>query len=180
MNKLLKGSIAGAAGIALLLGGAGTLAYWNDSATLTNAGTITAGKLVITDAGTGVWTDQDADIVDLASYVIVPGDVLTFKQTLEIEATGDNLVATVGLTDGAITAASAAAADVALAAALQDSSSFTVDTASTTVVTANAGAQDVEVSVTITFPAGIAGEFNSAQLGAVDLTAFALNLTQTV
>ena len=33
MNKLVKGSIAGAAGIALLLGGAGTFALWNADAT---------------------------------------------------------------------------------------------------------------------------------------------------
>ena len=31
MNKLTKGAIATAAGVILLMGGAGTLAYWNDS-----------------------------------------------------------------------------------------------------------------------------------------------------
>ena len=36
MNKLVKGSIAGAAGIALLLGGAGTLALWNADAYIAN------------------------------------------------------------------------------------------------------------------------------------------------
>src|SRR5699024_1312147 len=36
MNKFAKGSVAAGAGLVLLLGGAGTLAYWNDSAELAN------------------------------------------------------------------------------------------------------------------------------------------------
>ena len=45
MNKLVKGSIAGAAGIILLMGGAGSLAYWNDSATAGPAPAATASPL---------------------------------------------------------------------------------------------------------------------------------------
>src|SRR5690606_34468068 len=85
MNKLLKGSIAGAAGIVLLLGGAGTLAYWNDSANLTNAGSISSGVLnVEADAAApGSWNNSIS--------LIVPGDTRTFTQSLDLAATGDNL-----------------------------------------------------------------------------------------
>ena len=44
MNKFAKGSLAAGAGLVLLLGGAGTLAYWNDSAEL-EGGTIEAGSM---------------------------------------------------------------------------------------------------------------------------------------
>ena len=44
MNKLVKGAVAGAAGIALLLGGAGTFALWNAS-TNVSTGSISTGTL---------------------------------------------------------------------------------------------------------------------------------------
>src|SRR5690554_2199545 len=107
MNKLLKGSIAGAAGIALLLGGAGTLALWNDTETIAG-GAITAGELDI-DAGTsaGVWAVNDIDIVSPATiddYRVVPGDIVTFTKVFDVTAVGDNLEATVALSNNAITA----------------------------------------------------------------------------
>ena len=55
MNKIIKGSIAGAAGIALLLGGAGTFALWNDS-TSVQGGKIKAGNLALVNQ-TGAWTE---------------------------------------------------------------------------------------------------------------------------
>ncbi|MHA6667618.1 alternate-type signal peptide domain-containing protein [Homoserinimonas sp. A447] len=98
MNKLVKGSIAGAAGIALLLGGAGTLAYWNDSATLASAGTVTAGQLDISVEEAGEWTaayaggaETTLNAAALAAYRIVPGDKLVYTETLTITAVGDNL-----------------------------------------------------------------------------------------
>ena len=52
---MLKGSIAGAAGVALLLGGAGTFALWNGDAAIAGA-TITAGTLTV-EASEGTWSD---------------------------------------------------------------------------------------------------------------------------
>lgn len=82
MNKLTKAGIATAAGIALLMGGAGTLAFWNDGAGL-GGGTVTAGHLNLTSAGDGAW-DEDLDF-------IVPGDTVTYTETLTLSAVGDNL-----------------------------------------------------------------------------------------
>ena len=104
MNKLVKGSIAGAAGIALLLGGAGTFALWNDSVT-TPAGTVTTGELRIASATTpaGVWTEQSTTgtrnggvgtvIVPSTSLQMVPGDTWRFTKTVTLTTTGKNLLA---------------------------------------------------------------------------------------
>lgn len=101
MNKLTKGAIAAAAGVALLLGGGGTLAYWNAS-TSVGAGTIQSGNLAVATSGTGAWKDADGAI-DLDTFRAVPGDKLTFTQDLTITASGDNLLFTVGIARGAFT-----------------------------------------------------------------------------
>lgn len=47
MKKLTKGTIAAGVGVALLLGGGTTLAYWNDSVNMAGS-TIQAGNLQLT------------------------------------------------------------------------------------------------------------------------------------
>jgi alternate signal-mediated exported protein len=184
MNKLIKGSIAGAAGIALLLGGAGTLAFWNDDAIITGA-TITAGNLDVAPAkvagATDGWKSSKGAITNIASYKIVPGDVLTYTQSFDVTAVGDNLKAVASLTPTAITPATTAnTADVALAKQLQNSAVFTVNGATTTAVAPTGGAQTIVVTTTITFPNGTAVVDNAAKLGAVNLANFTVMLTQTV
>jgi alternate signal-mediated exported protein len=98
MNKLVKGSIAGAAGIALLLGGAGTFALWNDSATVA-AAPITTGQLRLVDeapTAAGVWTDTSTAgrIGTITSTSkMVPGDTWTYTKALKVTAVGKNLLA---------------------------------------------------------------------------------------
>jgi alternate signal-mediated exported protein len=97
MNKLTKGAIAGGAGIVLLLGGAGTFALWNDSASV-DGGTISTGTLTISGVGTAQWRDVSSDVTPSDvddSFVMVPGDTLTLSQDFTIEADGDNLFAEV-------------------------------------------------------------------------------------
>ena len=89
MNKFAKGSLAAGAGVVLLLGGAGTLAYWNDSAELTG-GTVNAGELTLTPVeGSGKWAPE------ITTWV--PGDESTYSQTLQLVATGDNIQGTIAL-----------------------------------------------------------------------------------
>lgn len=197
MNKLVKGSIAGAAGIALLLGGAGTLATWNSSAAVTSAATgITAGTLELTPTS-GVSTDgwkavnpnapgTPSTSINISTFKIVPGDVLTFTKTFDVAAVGNNLTATAALGTGAITAASAAATggplaqDTALATTLTNNASFafTVDGSTSPTVTANSNTKKIVVTVTLTYPKGAATVGNDSKLGAVNLGAFAITLTQ--
>lgn len=192
MNKLAKGAIAGAAGIALLLGGAGTFAFWNSTAPVAG-GTITAGDLLVEqDGATGTWSNQTGPIANIAAYRIVPGDVLTFTDTVDVTAVGDTLVATLGLAGGSVVAASAAAADVALAGQLEAGAVVTaagpgiVDNGDGTYTVTAAGgtggaitAQPVTLEVEIEFPFdGLPAADNPAKLGVVTLEDMAIELTQ--
>jgi alternate signal-mediated exported protein len=93
MNKLSKGLIAGGIGLLLLGGGAGTLALWNDSATV-DAGPVGSGVMRIT-ASDGVWSD------DISLWV--PGDSSTYGTELTINLAGDNLSSELALDAGSIT-----------------------------------------------------------------------------
>ncbi|MDP3208688.1 MAG: alternate-type signal peptide domain-containing protein [Rhodoglobus sp.] len=181
MNKLVKGAIAAAVGIALLMGGASTLAFWNDSASIPG-GSISAGTLSITATtpapGTDGWKSGATAIPTIANFRIIPGDTITYTKTFTVTATGNNLTATAALTGGAITAASAAAADTKLAQYLTKTAVFTVGGVSTSTVNASAGTQTVVVTVSITFPNGTAANDNLAKSGSVNLDAFAITLTQ--
>lgn len=91
MNKATKGAIAaGAAGI-LLLGGAGTLAVWSDTANV-DAGTVSTGQMTLA-LGSGTWaeTATPGTPITIGTFEIVPGDSLTYTTTVTATATGDNL-----------------------------------------------------------------------------------------
>lgn len=102
MNKKTTGLVAGAAGAALLLGGA-TFALWSDSDPVAG-GTITAGNLDV-KATQPTWRDVSQDrtdaghVIDLERFRIIPGDTIRgtfgFKAALE----GDNMVAELSLAD---------------------------------------------------------------------------------
>jgi alternate signal-mediated exported protein len=96
MNKLVKGAVAGAAGIALLLGGAGTFALWNASTNI-STGSVSTGTLAFGTNGTPTWADLSAGAANTswnpATQSMVPGDVVTLTQTVTINATGKNLAA---------------------------------------------------------------------------------------
>jgi alternate signal-mediated exported protein len=190
MNKLIKGSIASAAGIALLLGGGATLASWNSSVTAAETGsaaTITAGTLdVAAHADQGVWTLKRATtasptVVNIATVRIVPGDTLTYTKKFNITATGDNLKATLAVAPGSIAPVTPApSADSNLAALLGNSATFTVNGAVIAPVglLLPSGASTLTVATSITFPSTGAGAENGAKNGAVNLAGFAVTVSQ--
>jgi len=206
MNKLVKGSIAGAAGIILLMGGAGSLAYWNDSATAGPAlgsNSITAGTLSVTAVNAGAWTKgfynasnvlvgSVGAVANLSTVRIVPGNRLVYTQQFNIVGTGDDLYFTIGSTAGAVNPASVnpaptAAADAALAAQVTNTFSVSSVTGGTVIpatsantfrVSSNNGtASTVTVTWTINFPFG-ATAVNTAKTGAISLSQGAITLTQ--
>lgn len=95
MNKMTKGAIATGIGVALLLGGGGTLAVWNVSKE-GKPGTVVAGNLNLA-AGKGVWESNLSSeaIDDISSYRVIPGEKLTFRQVLTVTLNGDEMRATV-------------------------------------------------------------------------------------
>jgi alternate signal-mediated exported protein len=184
MNKLLVGAIAGAAGVALLLGGAGTFALWNDSAAVTG-GTIVAGSLDVTPTVTaGSWTvNGGTPRASLTGFKAVPGDVLAYTKTMDVTASGDNLLATLTLDPASISPTVALdAEDLALTSYLTSTATIAATatgagiSGTSPTYSVNAGTSVVTVTVTLTFPSG-AG--NDAQLGSVKLNDLNVTLNQT-
>lgn len=148
MKKSTKGAIAAAAAAVLLLGGAGTLAFWSDSETIPG-GTVSSGELSLSEP------ECDADWVYAAGNanpggtvgLIVPGDAISKECTFDIAAKGDNLNAELTTVDTVdITAAPAAPTFNATVAA-------TYSGAGTAVTEARDG-ETVTATITVTFPYG--------------------------
>jgi alternate signal-mediated exported protein len=101
-SRRLKGLVAGAAGIALLLGGS-TFAMWSDSDTdtagtikhgtldVTGNGTVTAYDLRVAGAAKAVTKENVTKIADLGKYLAVPGDQIEVGMPVTVTATGDNM-----------------------------------------------------------------------------------------
>lgn len=97
MNKMIKGSVAGATGVALLMGGFGTYALWSDSEQLAQNG-VQSGDLTIDTVG-GHYDDANSDAVNdwSASDKMVPGDKITYTQTFTVTGNGKNLKGAIDL-----------------------------------------------------------------------------------
>ena len=205
MNKLTKATIAGAAGVALLLGGAGTFATWNATGPSVGTQSIVSGSLVAGTPATGSWSVAHLNTgstsvywtsaaTTLAAYKASPGDQLTYTTTVPITVSGTNLVATLGLASGSIVATAPATGPVPAAntALAKDLALSTVVAMSGTGITGTApnylingglagtnnATVTATVTATITFSSGVASTENTAMLGSVDLSGMALSLVQ--
>lgn len=191
MNKFTKASIATGAGIVLLLGGAGTLAYWNDSAT-TSAGSITAGTLGITSTAAGTWYDvssvatlTDPEVqgtaINPATFHVVPGDTLVYVESFTVAATGDNLEATIAADPASIVKGT-------WAGDLTASTALTIGGSTVSTITQANNNATVKVFVTLAFNFDSVVENpattetipvnNDSQSTVVDLSALAIVVTQ--
>ena len=106
MKKTTKGTIAIAAAITLLLGGAGSLAYWQESATI-GASQVTTGQLKVTVGSTATWQvtkygSTTPTTID-SSYKMVPGDTVTYSVGFTTVAEGTTLKANALVSGGAVT-----------------------------------------------------------------------------
>jgi alternate signal-mediated exported protein len=104
MNKMIKGSMVGATGVALLMGGFGTYALWSDSSTLPSS-SVSSGELDIA-SGDVHWNDLAVagnDDWNAGSDKMVPGDTVTRTQTFAIKGTGKHLAGVVDFTQGGVT-----------------------------------------------------------------------------
>lgn len=159
MNKMIKASVAGAAGVSLLMGGFGTYALWHDSATADNS-SVTSGELNIT-AGTATW--QDISTAGPNSWTvgsaIVPGDKLKMTQTFDVKATGANMKGKLTFDPGAVNA-------TAFGTNLTITPTATVDGAFTPVSgTPNAWTFSAPLSGTKTVTATVVYDFASSTTG---------------
>lgn len=101
MQKSTKGALAAAAAGTLLLGGAGSLAYWTSAQTVSGT-TITSGhlKLGTPDCGTG-WQLDGTPTTSYTTQRLVPGDTLTKTCTTTVSASGAHLKANFSVDTGA-------------------------------------------------------------------------------
>jgi alternate signal-mediated exported protein len=168
MNKLVKGSIAGAAGIALLLGGLGSFALWNDSTTVA-ARAVNSGELEIVESSSrSSWTFADGTAFGATSH-IAPGDTVVYAETFTVKAKGNNLRAS--LTHDAKTPTSAI--DGTLVTSTFAVAGVASDPTTPNVYTFNQGTYTVTVTITVVFAkatAGLTGQNQTFTPDAVNVT----------
>lgn len=182
MNKTTKGALAATTAGVLLLGGAGSLAFWSDSITI-GGSTISSGHISLDDTTSGLcaeadWIVDDAEapvsaVFDPSDGALVPGDSITKTCTFDINAVGDHLRATLEATGGE---EEAPAAGTDLASFVETTAEFTVDGATALEITDDNDGDELEAKITLTFPEGT--EDNDSQDASLDLSAYTVSLTQ--
>jgi alternate signal-mediated exported protein len=183
MHKNTKAAFAATTAAVLLLGGASTLASWNDSKNI-DGGAIESGKLSLTQETGQTCTAWALDAAGgggafvPGTTLVVPGDVITRTCTYTVNATGEHLAATVGL------ASPSFAETNDLVTALTATATYTSDPGDGAVPLADdaaiTDANDGDVlsaAVSVTFDAAIDG--TTAQELTATLDALTVSLTQS-
>jgi alternate signal-mediated exported protein len=175
MDKSIKGAVAATAAGVLLVGGLGSLAYWNATADF-DGGTISSGKLALTDTGLRQWQLNGIAIGDISTVTLVPGDELALYDAVTLVAEGDNLHATADVTEGSASGTLSPYLNVASEIDL-DGTRINLGGTTTDITEADNGSL-IEASAVITFPFGTEVD-NASQSQTVDLSDFEVTLTQT-
>ena len=173
-HKSLKGAVALAVAGLLLAGGGGTYALWSDQVTL-NGGNINSGQLKLVDTQPGAWFDLSsgtaAAIPDIATFQVVPGDVIEYRVVTTVAAEGENLKATLLADPASVTGDPALLADMTVTTGIAGGG------AAQTAITEADDNQQIDVSVNFDFADA---STNATQLESLDLSALQLTLTQDV
>ena len=177
MKKQTKGAVAAGGAAVLLLGGLGSLAYWNDS-TAIGGSTISSGQLSM-NKDTGTWTDQNGAI-NPTSFKFVPGDTLTYTTTVNINATGDNLKAKLYADTTAFTSSGSLASETTKTISAKksgDASATDITQSGTSLaISPTGGASAYTVVVTLKLP--FASATNASQTDTLNLNNISLHLDQ--
>ncbi len=169
MNRSTKGAIAAAAAAVLLLGGAGSLAYWTADGNIAG-GDIDSGTLTLSAPSCGAWELDGGDTFTPGVTQIVPGDTITRVCDSSLVAEGDHIGATLTMDSAAFTASNG------LTDELTANATFTVDGAPYAPIT-SAGTYDVEATITVDFPYGV--EDNGSKSLTATLDAITISAVQT-
>jgi alternate signal-mediated exported protein len=162
MKKTAKGALAAAAAAAVLMGGAGSLAYWTDEQTAEGT-TIDSGSLSLatdaTNTGCSDWTLDGGTAFQAGTTLLVPGDTLTETCAFTLTATGAHMSGTVSATTPNLTGT--------LASAVQASvSNVTLDGTAATQFSSADNGKTLGLTVTVTFP-GTSGNSSQNLTGAL-------------
>lgn len=176
MDKALKGALAAGGASVLLLGGAGTLAFWTDAEDV--GGTqITSGNLTLsapdcsTAAGAHDWELDGGVPFVPGTHDLVPGDSISKVCDMELTVTGTHVGATLAASPAVFTDATST-----LDASLTSSAVFRVNNAAYVPITA-AGTYAVRATLTVTLASTV--DTLTSQDGDVDLDAITVTATQT-
>jgi alternate signal-mediated exported protein len=187
MNKTIKGAGAAVAAATLLLGNAGSLAYWSDVAGV-DSGSVASGELSLAQSACdttwslngGTYAEaaaQDdpatANIDETVGSLVVPGDTLTKSCSYLIQAAGDHLTAKLEVTGPTFTGAGNG-----LTAELKAKGVFTVAGASVEGITSADDGKVLEATITVDFPFGDTVVNDSQALAAI-LDDYTVTATQT-
>lgn len=171
MNNKIKGAISAAAAGVLLLGGLGSLAYWNDSESA-GGGTLASGELSLDTPTAVAWFDVTGGVTEpiasITDFRIVPGDVLEYRASAGINADGDNLKATVTADGSAITGEA-----TALSPFITTAVAAKIGTTPVTTITEANNNQVIDLVVTVTFSntaTGLQGQNSSVNLSDLKVT----------
>lgn len=171
VNKTFKGAVAAAVAASLLLGGAGSLAYWNADGNVGGA-TISAGSLDLGDPTCGTWASDllGGALFDPAVGELVPGDTLTRTCDFVVDAVGNHMVA--DLEVGTATFAQVNA----LSSALTVTGAFSIDGSAVTQISTADDGKNLRVQLTVTFAEGTSVDNTTQNL---DVTLNAVSVTAT-
>jgi alternate signal-mediated exported protein len=179
VKKSTKGALAGGAAAFLLLGGAGTLAYWTSDAEV-DGGEVTAGSISLEGLDCAdTWTYDDASATALSTVTtIVPGDTIVKECTADLVLVGDHIGATVDISDASLDALGDLDDELTVDAVLSDPATGAV---------AGEGTHGVTIDITVDFPYGgpvsapdpTTDASNNSQLDTATLDAITLVAVQT-
>lgn len=179
MKKSAKGALAAAAAGSLLLGGAGSYAFWTSSQDVgteaINSGSLTLGAPncapSLTNPGTHDWQIDGGAAYVPGTTKIVPGDTISKVCDLPLTLVGDHIGATLAIDTAAFTADA-----TTLASELTPSATFLVDGAAYAPIT-DPGTHTVRATVSVTFNGPAAT--NGSESGSINLNAINITATQT-
>lgn len=102
MQKTTKAVIAVGAATVLMLGGGGSLAFWQKSVD-SSATTFQTGYMSM-DSQSKSWSVNGVPAPDLSGITIVPGDVIVYEERIRVEGSGSNLHLAADVALGGMTA----------------------------------------------------------------------------
>lgn len=174
MKKSTKGALAAGTAAVLMLGGAGTLAYWTGEASITGT-QITTGHLSVNaddcNATNAVWT-LEGDDFDPATDTLVPGDTLTMNCDIDVDVEGTHFTQ-VDIDATTPSGALPAPWDEVTVAATVDGSATGADN-----VPVTQGSNLLPVEVTVSWPYGVAADDDLNGDMSTTLDAISVTVTQ--
>ncbi|WP_425956723.1 alternate-type signal peptide domain-containing protein [Xylanimonas sp. McL0601] len=177
----LRGALSGATATAVLLGGFGAFALWNDSLSAGLDDDIATGRLELVEvtpkSGSGWYFGDGGEAINsdtainLATFKASPGDEVYFLGTVKAIVEGDDLTATLAVDKTSIVTHDSLSGFV-------DAEVELVGNPTGELVGNDGAEQTVDVKVTVTFDEGLTVNTSQSLSDAVDLSDLEFTLEQ--